>query len=503
MIVAFLMQIVTIILSFVCRTIFANLLSKEYLGLSGLFTNIISVLSLSELGIGSVIIVNLYKPLANNDQEQICKLMRFYKNAYHIIGVLVILCGVVLTPLIHFLVKTDTNIPYLKIYFLMFILQAASSYFFSYKQALLTASQNEYICSIVRQIFNIAMNALQILFLLLTKNYFAYLIISILTNLGTNLTFSIITDKKFPFLRTIKGVKIEKHEKKKMFSNVFSMMVHKVGNVVINSTDNILISTFVGIVYAGLYSNYILIINAVTQVITIALGAVSASIGDFNAQKSDEEVKELYDALQLFSMWVFGMGAICFCVLFQPTIKVWLGEEFLLSFDVVLVCSLNFLFSGLFRVPSTFVDVTGLYRKTKFKPLAMAGINLAVSLILVHYLGLVGIFLGTLVCYLAIGIWVDPYYLYKYKFKQAFYKYWLQLLLDFIIIVVIGVAVGFIVGLIPFYIIKVVACGILTNLLFLIYLLFTKKKAFKYILIRIKGLFTAKKKKQETEMEDK
>ena len=341
------------------------------------------------------------------------------------------------------------------------------------------------------------------LFLLLTKNYFAYLIISILTNLGTNLTFSLIADKKFPFLRIKKGLNLKKDEKKKMFSNVFSMMVHKVGNVVINSTDNILISTFVGIVYAGLYSNYILIINAVTQVITIALGAVSASIGDFNAQKRDEEVKELYDALQLFSMWIFGMGAICFCVLFQPTIKVWLGAEFLLGFDVVLVCSLNFLFSGLFRVPSTFVDVTELYKKTKFKPLAMAGINLLASLILVHYLGLVGIFLGTLICYLAIGIWVDPYYLYKYKFKQAFYKYWLQLLLDFIIIVAIGVVVWFIVALIPFYIIKVVVCGILTNLLFLIYLYFTKKKAFKYIFIRIQRLFATKKKKQVIEMEDK
>ena len=140
MIVAFLMQIVTIILSFVCRTIFANLLSKEYLGLSGLFTNIISVLSLSELGIGSVIIVNLYKPLADNNQQRICQLMQFYKNAYHAIGLFIVACGLALTPFIQFLVKTDTNIPYLKIYFLMFILQAASSYFFSYNLEYLTQS---------------------------------------------------------------------------------------------------------------------------------------------------------------------------------------------------------------------------------------------------------------------------------------------------------------------------------------------------------------------------
>ena len=321
MVVALAMQVITIGLSFVCRTVFAKLLEMEYLGLSGLFSNIISVLSLSELGIGSVIIIHLYKPLAENDEERICKLMNFYRKAYTAVGIFVILCGLALTPFLDGLVKNDTQIPYLKGYFLLFILQSASSYFFAYKQSLLTASQREYICSVVRQVFNILMNILQILFLWLTRQYVTYLVVAIVTNLGTNLAISVIADRKFPFLKKGKQLNLDKAETKGMFQNVSAMMLHKVGNTVINSTDNILISSMVGVVYTGLYSNYLLIMNAVTQVITIGLNAVSASIGDFNAQKTRAERKELFDAMYLMGMWAFGMSAICFCCLFQPTIR--------------------------------------------------------------------------------------------------------------------------------------------------------------------------------------
>ena len=155
MTVALLMQGVSIILSFICRTIFAKLLAAEYLGLGGLFSNIISVLSLSELGIGSVIIVNLYKPIAENNEERIAKLMNFYKKAYNIIGAFVIGSGLLITPFLGYLVKSDNDIPHLGLYFMLFIIQTASSYFFAYKQSLLTAAQKEYICILPQLLFSL------------------------------------------------------------------------------------------------------------------------------------------------------------------------------------------------------------------------------------------------------------------------------------------------------------------------------------------------------------
>lgn len=485
-IVALLTQGVSIVLSFLCRTIFAKLLATEYLGLGGLFSNIISVLSLSELGIGSVIIVNLYKPLANNDEEQIAKLMNFYRKSYNLIGVFIIVCGLVITPFLGYIVKSDTDIPHLGLYFMLFIIQAASSYFFAYKQSLLTASQKEYICSLVRQGFNILMNVLQIVFLLLTHQYVAYLLVSIVTNIGTNLVISIITDKKYPFLKSYKKDNFTKDETKGLLKNVSSMMLHKVGNTVINSTDNILISSMVGIIYTGLYSNYLLIMNVITQIATMALNAMSASIGDFNARKSTQERKELFDAMRLFSYWAFGMCAICFCCLFQPTIELWLGKEYLLSYDVVVIISVNFFVNGIIRIPSTFCDVNGLYTKTKFKPISMAIINLVVSVICLELWGLVGVFIGTLVGYLAVAIWADPYFLYKDVFKMPVWKYFCELVANTAIIVVIGFITLFVVDLVPIYVLKVLVCGLLSSGLLL--LCHIRTKSFKYIWNRVKTI---------------
>ncbi|RGO85345.1 hypothetical protein DXB04_10715 [Enterocloster bolteae] len=218
--IALAMQIVSVVLSFIGRTVFALLLEKEYLGLGGLFSNIISVLSLSELGIGSVIIVNLYKPLAEKDQDRICKLMNFYRTAYQIIGIFVICCGIAIVPFLPFLVNSKTEIPFLKGYFILFIVQSASSYFFAYKQSILIASQKEYICSIVRQIFNAVMHILQIIFLIATREYITYLLVTIFTNLATNIMISMIVDRKYPYLKNNHQT-LTKRREEKNFSKYF------------------------------------------------------------------------------------------------------------------------------------------------------------------------------------------------------------------------------------------------------------------------------------------
>lgn len=479
------MQIITIILSFIGRTVFALLLEKEYLGLGGLFSNIISVLSLSELGIGSVIIVNLYKPLAENDRERICKLMNFYRTAYRGIGIFVIVCGIVLVPFLPFLVKTNTEIPFLEGYFILFILQSASSYFFAYKQSILTASQKEYICSIVRQIFNVIMNIFQIIFLIITREYAFYLIAAIITNIGANLVISVIADKKYPYLKNT-SLKLQKEERKNIFSNISSMMLHKVGNVLINSTDNILISSMIGIIYAGLYSNYLLIVNMIMQVVTIVFNSVSASIGDYNASKSSEESFELFKAMNTVSYWMFGMSAICLLTLFQPTISIWLGTDYLLSTPCVVLIVTNFFLSGIIRVPATFVDVNGLYTKTKFKPITMALLNLVISVVCAKMWGLIGIFIGTFASYILVAVWVDPYFLCKYKFSGSFIKYMLNLLKNLLLILIAGSITYTVVSFVENYILKVAICFLLSN--FLLVIAYWRTDGFQFVHQRIKNI---------------
>ena len=491
MLVALIMQMITTLLSFACRTAFAKLLSAEYLGLSGLFSNLISVLSLSELGIASVIIIHLYKPLAENNEDEICRLMNFYRKAYTAVGFFVIAAGLALTPFLGVLVKSETEIPYLELYFILFVVQSATSYFFAYKQSLLIASQNEYLCTIVRHVFGILMNCLQIAFLLLTRMYVAYLLVSIFTGLGTNLVISYISDKRYPYLRKSKKLKLSREQSREMFSGVSSMMLHKVGNTVITGTDNILISSFIGVVYTGLYSNYLLIMNIISQLITIGLNAVSASIGDFNAKKNIDERHDLFRSMSLMSFWVFGMSAVCFCALFQPTISLWLGDSFLLDYGTVVVISINFLFSGLMRVPSTFADVNGLYTKTKFKPITMALINLALSIVFLKIWGIIGVFIGTLAGYLLIGVWVDPYFLYRFVFNRRCTGYFVWLLMNLAVISVIGIITCTVVVLIPYYILKVAAAVLLSNGLLL--LCYFRTREFSYVYTRVKTLFLRKK----------
>ena len=486
MVVAMAMHLIAMILSFASRTVFAKLLATEYLGLSGLFTNIISVLSLSELGIGNVIIIHLYKPLAENDEEKVCRLMNFYRKAYTLIGVVVIACGVALMPFLDKLVKYDGSIPYLEFYYLLFVLQAASSYFFAYKRSLLTASQREYICSLVQQVFDAVMKVLQILFLWITRQYVAFLLVSIVTSIGSNLVISHITDKKFPYLKKNQSRQLDKTEAKGMFKNVSSMMLHKIGNTVINSTDNILISSMIGIIYTGLYSNYVLIMNMVTMLISICFNAVSASVGDYNARKTPQERKSLFDVMCFMGMWAYGMGAICFACLYQPTIQIWLGTEYLLDFKVVLVISVNFFINGLLRVPGTFSDVNELYVKTKFKPIAMAAINLVTSIIFLKLWDLVGVLVGTFVSYLFIGLWVDPWFLYRDVFQMPVYKYFLSLLRYTVTIVAIGVVTYVAVDAIAFYVGKVLVAFLVSNGLLL--LCFCKNPAIRFVWERVKTI---------------
>jgi len=486
MVVMFAMQVITVIFTFVCRTFFVKLLAVEYYGLSGLFSNIIAVLALSELGIGNVIIVHLYKPLAENDQEQICQLMNFYRKAYNVVGIFVFVCGLLLVPFLDKLVKSDSNIPYLEFYFILFIIQSASSYFFAYKRSLLTASQQEYICTAIRQFFIIILNLLQILFLWLTRSYTIYLVLSIISSLATNITLSFIADRKFPYLKEGRKYNLAQNQTKEMFKNVSAMMLHRIGNTVINSTDNILISSMVGIIYTGLYSNYLLIMNTITQFINISLSAVSASIGDYNAQKTPKERKELFDAMSMISIWGFGMSSICFCCLFQPTITLWLGEAYLLDFSVVVLISANYFINGLLRVPGTFSDLNGVYVKTKFKPILMATINLLSSVIFIKLWGFIGVFAGTLVSYLLVGIWVDPILLCRDVFKIKSLTYFFDIFKQTLIVICVGFITFAIVQMIPFYVIKLLASVVISNGLLLLF--YRNTKAFSFVFSRIKRM---------------
>ena len=434
-------QLFTTILSFVCRTVFIKLLGAMYLGVNGLFSNILSMLSLAELGIGTAIVFSMYKPIARNDQLHIARLMNFYKTAYRIIAVVVAACGLALTPFLNVLIKEDTSqIENLRLIFVLILSNTVVSYLLAYKGAMLIADQKRYVTIIIKNIFAVIQNVFQILILLITHNFIAYLIVQLITTFVANLVQAIYVNKKYPFLVQYKSEKIDTGERKIILKNVRGMMMHKIGGFVLNGTDNIIISSFVGVVSVGIYSNYLMIINIIKSYVSQITGATTASVGNLIAKETKERSYAVFKDLFFAYNLVFTFCFVSFYVIFQPFIEWWIGKDYLLEEHVVFVVLLNFYLNGMQECINTFTNATGLFWETRHKPILECIINLGVSIWLARYIGLLGVFIGTLASFVA-TFWINPVLVYKKQFSESSIHYFIRFILY------TGVAIGSAVGL--------------------------------------------------------
>jgi len=477
-------QGIVIAMSFTTRMVFVRYLPVEYLGLNGLFGNIIAMLNLAELGVGSSIIYSLYKPLAEKDEEKVAALMRIYKKTYHIIGVVVAILGIMLLPFLTLLINDPPDISNMYVIYLLFLLNAVMSYFAIYKQSLIRADQQEYIITNYHSIFTVTLNVTQITFLILTRAYLIFLILQILSTTLFNIVLAHKVDKKYPYLSMFKQAKLPKADIKTLTRNIRAMMVHKIGGFIVNGTDNILLTNLASLVIVGLYSNYLLIINGLWTIYNIIFRSFSASIGNLGATSDEEKLKFNFNVVNLLGFWLLGFSAICLYILFTPFITLWLGEAFLLSAGMVHVITLNFYLRGMRLSVLTFHDTLGLFWYGRHKPIFESIINLVFSIFLgIHY-GAVGILLGTTISTFLTCFWIEPYILYKYGFKSPVREYFIKhitySLLCFLSLMLVQFLVSWITvaGMIGFITLSV-ATVFLTNIIFIA--LFHRTKEFKYL----------------------
>nr|WP_317279569.1 oligosaccharide flippase family protein [uncultured Fusobacterium sp.] len=417
-------QIIVLVMNFINRTIFIKFLGVEYLGLSGLFSNILSMLSLAELGVGVAISFSLYKPLAQKDIRKIKALMNFYSKAYHLIGIVILVLGICLIPFLDFFIKEKPNIKNFILIYMLFLGNSVISYFFTYKRSLLSADQKEYINIINRTIFMIIQSIVQFLVLIVFRNYIVYLLVVIICTLISNIEISIKCNRMYPFLKKNKE-NLNKSETKILLKYVGAQMSHKVGGIVVNGTDNILITSLLknGLVIVGLYSNYLLIINAVRNIINMFFLSVTASVGNLNAEENKEKSKQIFNNIFFLNMFFYGVTSNCIFNLINDFIRIWLGEKYILSLDIVIVIVINYFITGMRQSCITFNTTLGLFWNDRFKPWIEAIINLIVSIILIKYFGFIGILLGTLISTLVTSFWIEPFILYKNGFKEKLTEY--------------------------------------------------------------------------------
>lgn len=489
-------QVLTVILNFVVKTVFIKMLSDEYLGINGLFTNIITMLSLADLGIGIAIPYSLYKPLAENDKQKIQVLMNFYKKIYTYIGIFVLFIGLSLTPFLQYIIKDmPDNIPHLRFIYMLFVIHSASSYFFIYKKFLIDSDQKGYITSRIIFSFSTILSIIQIILLILTKNYVLFLLSSIIMVLLQNIYISHKANCLYPYLKEKTTESLKKEDKMDIQKNVSSLFIYKIGTVITNGTDNIIISKFIGLIVVGFYSNYVLIVNSVSTLLNQVFNAITSSIGNLVVTTNKKRSKEIFDHLNFANFWLYALFSICLMVLLNPFIKIWIGTKYVMSFRIVFLLTVNFYVLGMQSVTNSFRNAYGLFWKAKYRPIIMVIINIVISLILVQIIGIEGVLLGTLISRLVTTAWLDPYIIHKYGFEESSKSYYIDYMKYLIIFLLISIFMEYCIKFLEIssvwmWILIAIMVVVIVNVL--LCLLFFKTKSFQYFYQKIKTIFYQK-----------
>lgn len=416
-------KIVAVLMGFATRVVFTHTLSESYVGVNGLFSDLLNVLALSELGVGTAITYALYKPIATGDIEKQKSLMKLYQTMYRIIAGFVLIAGLAVIPFMDVLIKNQPEIDHLIVIYLMYLANSVLSYLMIYKKTLIDAHQLSYLGEVYQMTAIIVQDVLQIILLLTTHNFILFLIVYMICTIGNNVAISKKADALFPYLKEKKVTPLPEEERKGIFKNIRAMLMHKIGDVVVNNTDNLLLSSIVGIISVGCYSNYYLIIGSVHQLMGQVFRGITASVGNLGATEESGRVKRIFECSFFVGQWMYGFAAICLYELLNPFVEISFGKQYVFPMGVVLILCINFLITGMRQATLVFRDSLGLFWFDRYKSLANALLNLVISIFLAYQYGTAGVFAGTAISTLLTSFWVEPWILYRHSLKTPVLPY--------------------------------------------------------------------------------
>lgn len=425
-------RVVQIVFPFILRTEIIYVLGIEYAGLNSLFTSILSVLNLAELGVGTALVYSMYEPLANDDIEKVNMLMRLYKIYYRMIGLVILVVGLAITPLIPYLVEgsipDDINLYYL--YFISLGSTVVTYWLFAYRNCILVATQRTDLKSTVAFSINIISYIVQFFVLLFTKNYYLYMLMTPIFAVIINIVTAMVAAKKFPQFKA-EG-KLPKAERQKINKSLKDLFVTKLGDVVLNTADNVIISAFLGLVSLAVFQNYYFVINALYGIFLTINQAMIPVVGNSILREKEEKNFRDLKGMTFVYAWIVTFCISCLASLFQPFMELWVGEEYLLDYPlVILFCAFFFMLT--MKMPlEVYKDASGNWHKDRFRNLSTSLTNLALNIILVQFFDLYGILIATIASLLLLGI---PWLL-RNMFTTVFTKNAKQYILQLVIYLV-------------------------------------------------------------------
>lgn len=487
---SFLQKATDIFLSFLLRTVFIHALGVSYLGVSSLFTNILTVLSLMELGVGGSIVFALYGPLANKNFGKVSALMQLYKQVYRVVGIAVAIVGVGLTPFLDKIINLPENIEGIYIIYWLYVANTAASYFLTYRRSLLIADQRSDINAKNQIVFRLIRFILLTVILLISHNFILYIITDILNTIASNIHITLLVKRDYSCVENAEVDPLSKAEKKEIWRYMFSGIWFKFGQTIVNSSDSIIISAFLSTILVGVYSNYNLVTSNLGILVSLLFSSITASIGNFAVTQTPVEAEKLYKKVWFINYAISYYLTVCTFCLITPFVQLWVGESYSLAELTVIVLSINFYITSMQGGTESFLGANGaMFYHNRYRSLVEGIVNIVVSIFFVKFttLGITGVFLGTTVCFLCGRMWMDTHTLYKYWFKMPFYSYMFRYILYFLLTVCVAGGGAFIrtqifawMGL---SIISWILCAIVISIISIVVfgLVFHRKEEFFYV----------------------
>ena len=482
-----------ILVPFIMRTLLIRYLGMEYLGLNSLFTSILQILNLAELGVGSALGYSMYAPIAEGKKDEICALLSLYRRYYRLIGLGIFLAGIVLLPFLPSLVKTDSIPPDVDLYVLYLLHLGAcviSYWLFAYKNSILQAFQRTDIVSKV-SLFTITVQyGLQLLILVVFKNYYLYVLVMLMTQALTNIITAIVADRMYPEYKPQGNV--DKKQIKQINQRIKDLFTSKIGSVIYDSADTIVISSFLGLTVLAVYQNYFYILNAITGFITIIFSSCTAGIGNSLVVETKEKNFKDLKKFSFIICWIAGICTVCLLCLYQPFMELWVGKELMLSFYAVICFSIYFFIRQLNGLLNLYKDASGMWHEDRYRPLIAALTNLILNIILVRIIGIYGILLSTVIAVLIVGIPWLLHNLFTYVFERACLALYLKKIVGYVVVITISCVVTYyicsriVLPTILNLVVRAIICCILPN--FIYYMVYHNCDEFQQAVMLLKKL---------------
>lgn len=485
-------KVCSVCFPFVIRTLMIKNMGAEYLGLGSLFSSILQVLSLAELGFGSAVVFSMYKPIVEHNNELLCALYAFYRRVYRIIGIVVLMAGLLVIPALPKLIQGSypENINIYILYLIYLGNTVISYWMYAYKESILIAHQHSDISSKIATISTLGMYIFQILTLIYIRNYYVYIFFLPASTILINILRSKIVDRMYPEI-VCKGT-LDMEMKKELFKRIAGLLLYKLSGICRNSFDSIVLSAFLGLVVLAKYQNYYCIIAAIVAVLNIITDSITAGIGDSIASEKVEKNYKDFNALYLIINWISSLCTTCLICLYQPFMTLWVGKEYLFPFYMVIMFGIYFYSQQIGNVASTYRQASGLWWEDKLRPIVESVANLVLNIVTVKYFGVVGVLMSTIITIVFINIPWASHILFKHYFKIDVKLYWFKIVVG-IFPVILAASLSYFLcaflpggGIISFFI-KGVICFIISNLVLMIF--YSRCKEFSRICAIVKRIF--------------